>query len=63
MLGIIENWTQEDVQRWIDDGQKLQEEASDKIYIADNEFIVGVRIGVDMFGGLANIEFLKACIA
>lgn len=63
VLGIIENWTEEEVQRWVDEGQKLQEEAADKIYIADNEFIVGVRIGVDMFGGLANIEFLKACIA
>jgi hypothetical protein len=62
VLGIIENWTQDEVQRWVDEGQKLQEEAADKIYIADNEFIVGVRIGVDMFGGLANIEFLKACI-
>jgi len=43
------------------DGQKLSEEETDTILISESEFIVGVNIGVDMFGGLANIEFVLAC--
>ena len=62
VIGLIENWDQFEVEKWIRDGQTLQEEETDRLYIADNEFIVGLKLGVDMFGGIANVQFLKACI-
>ena len=55
VIGMSENWNKHEVQKWINDGQKLQEEETDRILIADNEFIVGLKIGVDMFGGIANV--------